>query len=275
MSKIYGIPVGGYGSGTNGRSAYELAVAEGFEGTLSQWLASLVGPRGEQGPAGADAPADTYLPKDGSAPMAGDLSMGEHRLTNLGAPVSGTDAVRKQDVRLAGWMPTAEEVGAAPAGYPNASMSGVWGNWGFAKDGKFDYYANLNFSLYENGILEVYMRGQILMESPSATSYEYGIDTTAIMQKINEWTGKNFTSWQTQRTLHMELYDASTGLPLLGLIGYMPFLGARSIDNKVYLQFGRMYTTEGADGPWALNVVVNATQNGSAYLNLHLRAKLS
>ena len=129
MSKIYGIPVAtpippnGTGGGANGKSAYELAVSEGYEGTLAEWLESLVGPQGEkgeqgpqgeQGEPGADAPADTYLPKDGSEPMAGDLSMEGHRLTGLGAPVSDTDAVRKQDVRLAGWMPTAEEVGARP-----------------------------------------------------------------------------------------------------------------------------------------------------------------
>ena len=168
-----------------------------------------------------------------------------------------------------------ENLGAAQAGYPNASMSEVWGNWGLAKDGKFDYYAYLHFTLYENNILEVVMRGQIIMESPSTTSYEYGIDTTAIMQKINEWTGKNFTNWQTQRTLHMDLYDTSTGLPLLGIMGYMPYLGRRVIDNKVYLQFGRIHTTAGASGLWQLNSVVNATKNGSAYLNVHIRAQVS
>ncbi len=45
MSKVYGIPVTvpGQGGGTDGKSAYELAVAEGFEGSLSQWLQSLHG----------------------------------------------------------------------------------------------------------------------------------------------------------------------------------------------------------------------------------------
>ncbi|TBO55574.1 collagen-like protein, partial [Streptomyces kasugaensis] len=50
-----------------GASAYEVAVAQGFEGTVADWLDSLVGPpgprgetgppgpRGEQGPAGADS----------------------------------------------------------------------------------------------------------------------------------------------------------------------------------------------------------------------------
>ena len=130
MSKIYGIPTvtplvpGATGGGVNGKTAYELAVSEGYEGTLSEWLDSLVGPqgeRGERGPqgatgaTGADAPIDTYLPKDGSNPMTGDLSMGGNRISNLGAPVNEGDAVRKRDVRPASWTPTAMEVGAAPA----------------------------------------------------------------------------------------------------------------------------------------------------------------
>ena len=53
MSKIYGIPVvtplcpGKIdGTGADGKSAYELAVAEGFEGSLQEWLQSLKGPQG-------------------------------------------------------------------------------------------------------------------------------------------------------------------------------------------------------------------------------------
>ena len=59
MSKIYGNPVtapGGSGNGSGGKSAYEIAVAEGFEGTLTQWLESLVGPQGETGPRGETGP---------------------------------------------------------------------------------------------------------------------------------------------------------------------------------------------------------------------------
>ena len=57
MSKIYGIPVvtplcpGKIdGTGADGKSAYELAVAEGFEGSLQEWLQSLKGDPGPQGP---------------------------------------------------------------------------------------------------------------------------------------------------------------------------------------------------------------------------------
>ena len=40
----------------NGLSAYEVAVAEGYEGTVDEWLASLVGPQGPQGATGATGP---------------------------------------------------------------------------------------------------------------------------------------------------------------------------------------------------------------------------
>lgn len=39
-------PNGGAGGGANGKSAYELAVAEGYQGTLQEWLKSLVGKDG-------------------------------------------------------------------------------------------------------------------------------------------------------------------------------------------------------------------------------------
>lgn len=38
--------------GTDGKSAYEIAVDHGFVGTEEEWLASLEGPQGEQGPQG-------------------------------------------------------------------------------------------------------------------------------------------------------------------------------------------------------------------------------
>lgn len=40
------MPKGGAGGGGNGKSAYELAVAEGYQGTLQEWLKSLVGKDG-------------------------------------------------------------------------------------------------------------------------------------------------------------------------------------------------------------------------------------
>ena len=42
--------------GANGKSAYEIAVADGFTGTEKEWLASLVGPKGDTGATGEAGP---------------------------------------------------------------------------------------------------------------------------------------------------------------------------------------------------------------------------
>lgn len=47
-------PGGGPGPGPAGESAYEVAVAEGFDGTVTEWLASLIGPAGADGSDGQD-----------------------------------------------------------------------------------------------------------------------------------------------------------------------------------------------------------------------------
>ncbi|SFT31830.1 collagen-like protein [Streptomyces sp. ok210] len=51
------------GDGAPGKSAYEIAVQQGFAGTVTQWLASLSGPAGPTGAAGAQGPkGDTGAP---------------------------------------------------------------------------------------------------------------------------------------------------------------------------------------------------------------------
>lgn len=48
--------VSGGGAGADGKSAYEIAVDNGFEGTEEEWLASLKGERGETGAQGEQGP---------------------------------------------------------------------------------------------------------------------------------------------------------------------------------------------------------------------------
>jgi hypothetical protein len=43
-------------TGADGKSAYEIAVANGFDGTEQNWLDSLKGEQGPQGPQGATGP---------------------------------------------------------------------------------------------------------------------------------------------------------------------------------------------------------------------------
>ena len=53
-------------TGADGRNAYDVAIANGFSGTVNDWLASLVGPQGPQGPTGARG-ADGAAGRDGAA----------------------------------------------------------------------------------------------------------------------------------------------------------------------------------------------------------------
>ena len=71
-SSIKSIKVRDGRRGPQGKSAYEVALDDGFGGTVSQWLASLVGPQGPQGiqgiqgiqgPAGADGADGAPGPK--------------------------------------------------------------------------------------------------------------------------------------------------------------------------------------------------------------------
>jgi hypothetical protein len=55
-----------------GKSAYELAVESGFEGTLEDWLAALVGPRGPQG---APPPVGTVMAFGTEEPPEGYLEL--------------------------------------------------------------------------------------------------------------------------------------------------------------------------------------------------------
>lgn len=49
---------GGGGAGKDGKSAYEIAVDNGFNGTVAEWLKSLHGEKGEPGKDGSDATVD-------------------------------------------------------------------------------------------------------------------------------------------------------------------------------------------------------------------------
>ena len=71
-------------AGTDGKSAYELAQADGYTGTLTEWLASL---KGEQGPAGAKGEKGN----DGSAGATGATGKSAYELA-VDNGFSGTEA---------------------------------------------------------------------------------------------------------------------------------------------------------------------------------------
>ena len=63
-------------AGAAGSSAYEVAVAGGFVGTESQWLASLVGPQGPTGATGATGPAGATGPQGPQGPQGATGAQG-------------------------------------------------------------------------------------------------------------------------------------------------------------------------------------------------------
>ena len=79
-----------YVVGTRGYSAYEVAVLNGFEGTVDEWLASL---QGEQGPEGPEGPQGNPGPT-GLTPSirVGSVTTGEPN-TNVEISITGTPEV--------------------------------------------------------------------------------------------------------------------------------------------------------------------------------------
>ena len=53
--------IGGGGSGTAGKSAYEIAVDNGFVGTETEWLESLKGAKGDRGDSGVTTPINGFF----------------------------------------------------------------------------------------------------------------------------------------------------------------------------------------------------------------------
>jgi hypothetical protein len=92
---VGGAGTGGGGTGEDGASAYEVAVANGFVGTEAQWLASLVGP---QGAAGAQGPAG---PQGATGPAGPAGAAGPQGPQGVQGP-AGADGADGTSVRLLG-----------------------------------------------------------------------------------------------------------------------------------------------------------------------------
>ncbi|MFF7234393.1 hypothetical protein [Streptomyces sioyaensis] len=114
-----------------GDSAYEVAVAAGFAGTVEQWLASLIGPTGQQGVQGVQgAPGDDAYEVAVAGGFAGDRAAW---LASLVGPKGATGATGQQGApgapgvvqsvngqSAAAVVLTAADVAAVPATAPGA-----------------------------------------------------------------------------------------------------------------------------------------------------------
>lgn len=81
---------GGGSQGPAGESAYKIAVRNGFVGTESEWLDSLVGPDGPQGEQGIQGIQGETGPKGDTGPQ-GPQGVAGTNGTDGYTPVRGTD----------------------------------------------------------------------------------------------------------------------------------------------------------------------------------------
>lgn len=81
---------GGGTTGVPGKSAYEIAVEQGYTGTVTQWLASLVGPAGPQPPLGAAGDGPTIALKSDDPSTTNPRTPTAHASTHASG---GTDAL--------------------------------------------------------------------------------------------------------------------------------------------------------------------------------------
>lgn len=99
-NKIWNQNVSSGGSGVDGKSAYEIAVENGFEGTENEWLVSLKGEKGDPGNDGAPGTpgAKGTTGADGRGVLSAEVTYRAH--------TSGTTAP------TAGWTTTVPTVSA-------------------------------------------------------------------------------------------------------------------------------------------------------------------
>jgi hypothetical protein len=111
-ARLAALEGGGSGSGADGASAYEVAVANGFVGTEVEWLASLVGPagadgaqgpqgiQGVQGPAGADGAQGLQGIQGIQGPAGADGAQGPEGPQGPQGPAGGNVLVKSGTVNL-------------------------------------------------------------------------------------------------------------------------------------------------------------------------------
>jgi hypothetical protein len=101
-----------------GKSAYQHAVDNGFTGTLSQWLASLVGPQGAPGVVqsvnGKSTPAVTLTAPDvGAVPSTGGTYTGTLRVDTAQHGFTSKSTVTTAGHAITAWMAATSGTGSA------------------------------------------------------------------------------------------------------------------------------------------------------------------
>ncbi|MCA6093498.1 hypothetical protein LE181_15180 [Streptomyces sp. SCA3-4] len=110
--------------GERGQSAYEVALATGFTGTPTDWVASLVGPRGATGPTGPQGPAGAPG-KDGAPGAPGVVqSVNGYRTADVRLAAADVQAVPASAAGAPGGVAQLDATGRVPAAQLPASSGG-------------------------------------------------------------------------------------------------------------------------------------------------------
>lgn len=87
--------------GADGKSAYQLAVENGFVGTVQQWLASLIGEAGPQGLPGKDGAPGAKGDQGDPGPQGIQGIQGPQGEPGVGAAITGLNSKLTGDVNIA------------------------------------------------------------------------------------------------------------------------------------------------------------------------------
>jgi len=105
-------------SGTDGASAYQVAVANGFTGTETEWLASLVGPQGAPGSGGGAVDSVNTLTGDvvlDAAAVGADPAGAASAAQSAAVTAAATDATAKVTAHTGATDPHGDRAAAAAA----------------------------------------------------------------------------------------------------------------------------------------------------------------
>lgn len=172
------------GFGPEGKSAYEVAVANGFSGSEADWLLSLKGETGDQGPAGpkgdqgdqgAQGAAGTNGTDgdDGWSPVFAVVSDGERRVLQV-ADWTGGSGTKPATGKYVGTTGLVDAIGdgvdvRGPAGAGGgADWTYVWQTSDVSTDGIVFVPTSLSFSADANKFYEV--EAAVLATSPGTAT---------------------------------------------------------------------------------------------------------
>jgi len=256
----------------NGLSAYEVAVAEGYEGTVDEWLASLVGPQGPQGPQGATGATGPQGPKGdtgatGATGPKGDKgdtgATGATGPTGPQGPKGETGATGPTGPK-GDTGPTGPQGPQGPAGSDaDVTAANITAALGYTPvsptqlDGKQDTLTAGEGITINNNVISATGGGgdpidnEVTKDSANAVKSSgiyAALGKYGVISQTQRWTGSNAAGWDYEMSnlvygaipqANIDLYEAA-GAVFNETTGYFELNGLTDIS---YVEMGRIYSS--------------------------------